>query len=267
MGEHRAGIGVIGGSGLYSLLESPEEVKVDTPWGETSDVIGLAAVEGRAVAFIPRHGRGHTIPPHRINYRANLWALHSLGVERVIAPCAVGSLRADRPPGSLVVCDQFIDRTAGRRATYFEGPQVAHLSAADPYCDQLRPLAVDAATAAGLQAHDRGTVVVVEGPRFSTRAESRMYAALGCDVINMTQYPEVALARELGMCYTGMALVTDYDTGLEGLPEVKPVTQEQILETFRAATGALRAALTRLITLVPAERSCACAPAPAPINH
>lgn len=267
MADQAAGIGVIGGSGLYSLLEGAEEVEVDTPWGEPSDVLSVATVEGRGVAFLPRHGRRHTIPPHRINYRANLWALHSLGVTRVLGPCAVGSLRADRAPGSVAVCDQFVDRTASRRQTYFDGTSVAHLSAADPYCAQLRPLALDALRGAGLEAHDGGTVVVIEGPRFSTRAESRMYAALGCDLINMTQCPEVALARELGMCYVALGLITDYDAGLEGAPGVLPVTQEQILATFAAATESLRAALRSLIVAIPEEHSCECAAVPATISH
>src|SRR4029077_7242572 len=145
MAEQRAGIGVIGGSGLYSLLDSAEEVEVDTPWGEPSDVIALATGEDRAVAFLPRHGRGHTVPPHRINYRANLWALHRLGVERVLAPCAGGSLGGEHAPCEVVVCHQLVARTHGRSDTFFDGPEVAHLSAADPYCEELRPLAAAAA--------------------------------------------------------------------------------------------------------------------------
>ena len=156
---------------------------------------------GRAVAFLPRHGRDHTIPPHEINFRANLFALSSLGVERVIGPCAVGSLRPELEPGSVVVCDQFVDRTRGRRDTFFDGPKVAHLSAADPYCSELRPLAAGRRTPGRLPRRRRRHVVVVQGPRFSTRAESQWFQRMGADVVGMTQYPEVVLARELGMCY------------------------------------------------------------------
>jgi 5'-methylthioadenosine phosphorylase len=262
-----ATIAIIGGSGLYQLLDHAEQVDVDTPYGEPSDSVAVGLLGDRPVAFLPRHGRRHSLPPHRINYRANLWALSSLGVERVIGPCAVGSLRAEHPPGSIVVCHQFVDRTSGRRDTIFDGPEVAHLSAADPYCAQLQPLAARAAREAGFNASEGGTVVVVNGPRFSTRAESLMYAALGFDVINMTQYPEVVLARELGMCYVALALVTDYDVGLEHDPEIPAVTQEEVFVTFRSSTDTLRDALRRLVELTPAERTCNCADAPRPIAH
>lgn len=260
-------VGVIGGSGLYSLLDAAEEVEVDTPYGEPSDRVTVGDLGGRRVAFLPRHGRRHTVPPHRINSRANLWALRDAGAERVIAPCAVGSLRAEHAPGTVVVCDQFVDRTHGRADTYFDGPRVAHLSAADPYCAELRPLAAAAARDAGLPAHEGGTVVVVNGPRFSTRAESRMYAGLGFDVVNMTQYPEVVLARELGLCYVALALVTDWDAGLEGQPGVVPVTQEEVFTVFRRSTDAVRAAITRLVELIPGVRSCGCDARPQPIEH
>ena len=266
-GTAPARVGVIGGSGLYRLFDDAEEVEVETPYGPPSGTLTVADVEGRPVAFLPRHGPGHTIPPHRINYRANIWALHSSGVEQVIAPCAVGSLRAAHPPGSIVVCDQFADRTSGRRDTFFDGPEVAHLSAADPYCERLRPLAAAAARAAGLEVHEGGTVVVVNGPRFSTRAEARMYAALGGDVINMTQYPEVVLARELGMCYVNLSLVTDYDTGLEGAPEIRPVTQDEVFAVFRRSTDTLRDALRRLLATLPLQRDCPCVTAPQPLPH
>ena len=222
--ERRAAIGVVGGSGLYRFLDDVETVEVDTPYGAPSDRVALAELAGHRVAFLARHGSRHTLPPHRINYRANLWALGELGVERVLAPCAVGSLRAEHAPGEVVVCDQLVDRTAGRADTYFDGPEVAHLSAADPYCAELRPLAAAAARAAGLTVHEGGTVVVINGPRFSTRAESAHYTAAGWNVINMTQYPEVVLARELGMCYVNLSLVTVYDCGLASSPHVRPVT-------------------------------------------
>lgn len=267
MPDVRATIGVIGGTGLYSLVDHAESVDVDTPWGEPSDVISVAAFGGRPVAFVPRHGRGHTVPPHRINYRANLWALHSLGVERVLAPCASGSLSADRSPGAMVVCDQYVNLTSGRADTYFDGPEVAHLSAAYPYCEELRPLAVAAARAAGMPTHQGGTVAVVNGPRFGTRAESHWLRRMGCDVVNMTQYPEVTLARELGMCYVGMALVTDYDSGIEDDPEIRPVKQEDVVAVFGRSTERLRETLRALVEQIHAQRTCGCAAAPTPINR
>lgn len=266
-GGQTATIGIIGGSGLYSLLDLADEVDVDTPYGPPSDRMTIGDLGGRRVAFLPRHGRGHTFPPHRINYRANIWALHSAGVERVIAPCAVGSLRAELSPGTVVVCDQFVDRTAARRDTYFDGPDVAHLAAAEPYCAELRPLASQAVRDAGLTVADSGTVVVINGPRFSTRAESRTYAAHGFDVINMTQYPEIVLARELGLCYVALALVTDYDAGLEGDPTVRPVTVDDVLAVFARTMDTLRVALRHLVAAVPATRSCNCGEAPRRLNR
>ena len=258
-------IGVIGGSGLYSLGVPEEEVSIETPYGSPSDAIGLIRVGTHLVAFLPRHGRGHTIPPHQINFRANLYALHSLGVERVIGPCAVGSLRSELEPGSVVVCDQFVDRTRGRQDTYVEAPKVAHLSAADPYCPELRPLASAAARQAGFRVTDAGTVVVVQGPRFSTRAESKWFQQMGADVIGMTQYPEVVLARELGMCYVTLAMVTDYDAGLPGRPDVAPVTHEEVIAAFDRGRERLIRALDGLISLVPDSRGCGCGTLPEPL--
>lgn len=261
-------IGVIGGSGLYSFLDDITEVPVQTPYGAPSDSLLVGEYAGRGIAFLPRHGRDHSVPPHRINYRANVWALHSLGVRRLIAPCAVGSLRADRAPGDVVVCDQLIDRTHSREGTFFDGPAVAHAGFADPYCAELRPLAADAARAAGLRVHDEGTVVVVQGPRFSTRAESRHHAAGGADVINMTQCPEAALARELGMCYVNLSLITDWDSGLEAEPGIRPVTQQEVFAVFSQNTERLRDALVRLIAALPEDRGCDCAAQRAvPLQH
>jgi len=255
----RARIAVIGGSGLYSFWAPSETLSPDTPYGSTSGPISLADVDGRSVAFLPRHGPAHTVPPHSINYRANIHALHELGVERVIAPAAVGSLHARVAPGELVVCDQFIDRTWGRSSTFFDGPAVAHVAMATPYCEELRPLAAKAARSASFTVHESGTCVIIQGPRFSTKAETRMHAALGGDVVSMTQYPEVALARELGMCYVNMSLVTDYDAGLDESPEVKPVTQERVFHVFEQSLERLCRALVELIRAVPAERGCPCA--------
>ncbi len=254
----RAEVGVFGGSGLYELLEDAEAVPCPTPFGDPSDVCTVGRLGGRRVAFLPRHGRRHAIPPHRINYRANVAALHALGVRRILAPCAVGSLRAEIGPGDFVVPDQFVDRTHGRSDTYIEGPQVRHVSAADPYCPELRAVTSDMARALGVRVHDRGTLVVIQGPRFSTRAESRWYAASGWDVIGMTGYPEAILARELGICYATIALVTDHDAGLEGAPDVAPVTHERVLEVFAENVARVRRLLERAIANLPDEPGCTC---------
>ena len=263
----RADIGVIGGSGLYRFAQARERVRVETPHGDPSDEITIAGVAGRSVAFLPRHGRGHTIPPHRVNYRANAWALRELGCERVLGPCAVGSLRRELAPGDAVVPDGYVDRTHGRADTFFDGGEVAHLAAADPYCPELRGPALAAARAAGLVAHDGGVLVVVNGPRFSSRAESRWFRSAGWDLVGMTNYPEVVLARELGMCYATVCMVTDYDSGLDDDPGVAPVTQEDVLAVMERNTERLVATLTALIGTIPRERGCSCGDAPRPISH
>ena len=186
----RAEIGVFGGSGFYSLLEDVREIKVDTPYGPPSDSFFLADVAGRGVAFLPRHGRKHTIPPHRINYRANVWAMRSLGVKAVISPCAAGSLQLRVKPGDFVVCDQFVDRTRTRPHTFYDGPIVTHLSSAETYDPTLRALAIATIRDHGIEVHERGTMVVIEGPRFSTKAESKWFSDAGWEVIGMTGYPE-----------------------------------------------------------------------------
>ncbi len=223
-----ADIGVIGGSGLYSLLADAEEYYVATPFGQPSDAITVATVAGRRTAFLPRHGRDHRYPPHRIPYRANVWALRELGVRQILAPCAVGGLRADLGPGSVVVPDQLIDRTSARAQTFYDSGAV-HVNFADPYCPLGRRTVLLAASDHGITATDGGTMVVVEGPRFSTRAESRAYASMGGTVINMTGHPEAVLARELAVCYTAVALVTDLDAGVEG---ERGVTQEEVFRVF-----------------------------------
>lgn len=257
-----AELGVFGGSGFYAFLDDVEEVEVDTPWGRPSAPLFVGSVADRRVAFLPRHGTGHEIPPHRINFRANVWAMRALGVTRVLGPCAAGSLRPDVAPGSFVVCDQLVDRTWGRGDTYFDGPTVNHVSFAEPYCPELRRVAVDAGRAEGVTVHDGGTMVVVQGPRFSSKAESRWYRAAGWDVIGMTQYPEAYLARELGLCYAGIALVTDYDTGLEDDPSIEPVSHDAVFEFLHANVDNVRRLLFRALPEVPAERGCGCAAAP-----
>jgi 5'-methylthioadenosine phosphorylase len=254
-----AEIAVIGGSGFYEFLDDAAEVEASTPYGPPSAPVTVGTVEGRRVAFLPRHGRHHEFPPHRLNYRANLWALRQLGVRRVFGPCASGSLRPDVAPGDFVVLDQLVDRTWGRSDTYADGPEMVHLGFADPYCPELGAAVVrGAAGVAGLRLHGRGTVVVVQGPRFSTRAESAWFRSAGWDVVNMTQYPEAYLARELGMCYSGVALVTDYDTGLEGVEGIEPVTMDAVLVVLAANVERTRRLLLAAIPAVPEHPGCRC---------
>jgi 5'-methylthioadenosine phosphorylase len=264
-----AEVAVFGGSGFYAFLDDVDEIDVTTPFGAPSARIALGAVGGRRVAFLPRHGPAHELAPHRINYRANLWALHELGVTRILGPCAAGSLRPDVHPGDFVVCDQLVDRTRGRADTFYDDI-VHHVSYADPYCAELGAVTVATARASGITVHERGTVVVVPGPRFSTRAESRWYRAQGWDVVNMTQYPEAYLARELGMCYSGIALITDYDTGLEGSADeggagVEPVTMDEVFAFLERNAARVRDMLFDLIPAIPATRSCGCGSARGPL--
>ena len=202
-------IGVFGGSGFYRFLDDFEEVPLATPYGPPSAPVRIGRVEGSEVAFMPRHGDEHTLPPHRINYRANIWAMKEVGVRRIVGPSACGSLKPELSPGTFVICDQFVDRTRARESTFYDGPQTTHVSAADPYCADLSETLAASAEAVGVPVQRGGTVVVIDGPRFSTRAESRWFSAAGFDVVNMTQYPECWLARELGLCYANVSLVTD----------------------------------------------------------
>ncbi|HEX6499898.1 MAG TPA: S-methyl-5'-thioadenosine phosphorylase [Micromonosporaceae bacterium] len=251
-----ADVAVIGGSGLYALLDDAEEHTVTTPYGSPSDPITVATVDGRRVAFLPRHGRDHRFPPHRIPYRANLWALRAIGVRQVVAPCAVGGLRPELGPGTFVVPDQLIDRTSGREQTFYDCGGAVHINFADPYCPVGRRAVLDTAAATGIPVQDGGTVVVVEGPRFSTRAESRWFAeGLGASVVNMTGHPEAVLARELALCYTSIALVTDLDAGVEG---ELGVTQDEVFRVFAENTERLRALLLKVVVALPDQRGCAC---------
>jgi 5'-methylthioadenosine phosphorylase len=253
-----AEIGVFGGSGFYSLLANPVERTVNTPYGHTSDRIAVGEIGGRRVAFMPRHGAGHRLPAHAVNYRANVWAMWSLGVRRIIGPCAAGSLQPQVRPGDFVVCDQFVDRTNSRADTYYDGPVAVHISSADPYCPELRPLAMKVGQALGITMHEGGTVVVVQGPRFSTRAESRWFTAMGWQVINMTQYPEVVLARELEMCYLNISLITDWDVGLEGMPDVAPVSVEEVIRVFGENNERVKRLIEELTPAIPGQAACAC---------
>jgi len=256
--EERAEIGVIGGTGFYKFLEDITEVKVHTPYGAPSDLVALGSVRGRKVAFLPRHGRYHEFPPHMVNYRANLWALRELGVERVIGPCAAGSLQPEVKPGDFVFCDQFVDRTTGRKDTFYDGPKAVHISTAEPYCPEMRGVALDVAGRMKIPYHSDGTMVIIQGPRFSTKAESRWFSSMGWKVINMTGYPEVVLAKELGMCYLNISLITDYDVGLEGRPDIKPVTADEVVKVFSEHNEILKQLIKAIIESLPPKRTCKC---------
>jgi 5'-methylthioadenosine phosphorylase len=245
----RADLGVIGGSGFYEFLSEAERVAVSTPFGDPSDELVIGELEGRRIAFIARHGQGHRFQPHRVNYRANLWALRSVGVRQVLSPCAVGSLRPELGPGAIVVPDQVVDRTWGREHTVYdaEGP-VVHVGFADPYCPHGRRAVVDSARAAGKEVADRGTLVVINGPRFSSKAESHWHQQAGWTVVGMTAMPEAAIARELAMCFTTIALVTDHDAGVHG---GEAVTHEEVLRVFAKNVGALKQLLRSTIRTMP----------------
>ena len=256
--DRAAPLAVIGGSGIYRFLDEVTEVEVDTPWGPPSAPVSIGRLGDRTVAFLPRHGAGHHLAPHRVPYRANLWALREVGARRVYAPCASGSLRPDLAPGEFVVCDQLVDRTSGRADTYFDGDVVNHVSFAEPYCPELRRVVLEAGAQAQTTVHDGGTVVVIQGPRFSTRAESQWFRANGWDVVNMTQYPEALLARELGLCYAGIALVTDWDAGVEGDPSLSAVTQTDVFAVMEANAHHVRSLLFAALARVELEPGCGC---------
>lgn len=253
-----AEIGVFGGSGFYAFLEDPEEIEVDTPYGKPAAPVTVGTIADRRVAFIPRHGMDHEFPPHKVPYRANVWAMKEVGVTRLFGPSAAGSLRRDIPPRTFVISDQAIDLTKGREYTFYDGPVTTHLSFADPYCPTMREALLQQARALDIQHRDGGTMVVIEGPRFSTRAESKMFAQAGGDVIGMTQFPEVALARELELCFANVALVTDYDVGVD---DIAPVSHAEVLKVFGENIEALRDLLFAAIPSLPMERTCPCATA------
>ena len=253
-----ADIGVFGGSGFYKFLDNIEEVKVETPYGSPSDSVFIGTIGQHKVAFMPRHGRSHTIPPHLINYRANVWAMKSIGCSRVISPCAAGSLQKHVEPGHFVICDQFVDWTDGRKSTFFDGPVVTHVSAANPYCEEMRQAAVATAKKLGITVHETGTVVVINGPRFSTKSESKFFTSQGWEVINMTQFPEAYLVKEMDMCPLNISLITDYDAGLVG--EVPPVQHAEVIKVFNENNEKLKSLLFNLIESLPVERTkCSCA--------
>lgn len=250
-----APVGIVGGSGLYEFFDSPTSIVVDTPYGSPSAPLTRGTVQGRDAVFLPRHGAHHEYPPHLINYRANMWALASLGVQQVLAPCAVGSLTTAHPAGAFVVPDQLVDRTTTRERT-FVTRGVNHVPFADPYCaDGRAAVAKAGADVIGTELFTAGTMVVIDGPRFSSRAESQWYAAAGFTLVNMTGQPEATLARELGLCYTAIALVTDMDAGIDG---GSAVTQDEAIAVFRASMGTMRELLAQSINVLPEVRACAC---------
>jgi 5'-methylthioadenosine phosphorylase len=251
-------VGVFGGSGFYSFLADVDEVEVATPYGPPSAPVTIGEVGGKRVAFLPRHGVNHELPPAQINYRANVWAMKELGVRRIIGPNASGALKAELELGEFVVCDQFVDRTHGRNDTFYEGPETTHVSAADPYCPELRGILVETARELGIPVRDGGTVVVVQGPRFSTRAESKWFQDAGWDVINMTAYPEGYLARELQLCYANISMVTDHDVGVVGTP---PVSHHQVIEVFTRNNEKLRELLFAAIPKIGPQPQDVCATA------
>ena len=255
----QAEIGIFGGTGIYDsgLLSESREVTIDTPFGETSDSITVGLYKGRKVAFMPRHGKKHTIPPHLINFRANIWAFKEMGIKRIIAPSAVGSLKEELRPGDFVIPSQFIDFTKSRKYTLFEQGKVIHISVADPFCSELQNATYDSAKKINLHLHRDATYVCIEGPRFSTRAESKFYKdVIGADIIGMTLVPECQLAREAQMCYVSISTVTDYDVWSE-----KPVTAKEVIETLSKNVQTTKKMLSILLECIPEKRSCSCAKA------
>lgn len=258
MSGAQADIGVFGGSGFYSLLPDVAEVEVSTPYGSPSDRIAIAKIGGKSVAFLPRHGSRHTIPPHRINYRANVWAMHSLGVRYLISPCAAGSLQASVEPEDFVLCDQYVNRTWGRADTFYDGPEVYHVSSAKPYCPHLRALAAEVIRRRDISLHEKGTMVVVQGPRFSTEAESQDFTARGWRVINMTQYPEAYLALEKNIAVVNISLITDYDAGLVAAGSIAPVTQDEVFSVFKKNAERIKQVVLDLAESIPLDLESPC---------
>ena len=256
--EESAEIGIFGGTGIYDsgLLDDVHEITIKTPYGMPSDAITVGTFKGRRIAFLPRHGRGHTIPPHMINFRANIWAFRELGISRIVSPSAVGSLREDLAPGRFVMPSQFLDFTKSRKGSFSEEGRVIHISVAEPFCPEMQSSVLAAAQEKDMQIHTDATYVCIEGPRFSTKAESRFYRSTGAERIGMTLVPECQLAREAQMCYVSIATVTDYDVWAE-----KPVTTKEVMATISENVKRTRDLLTSLIGRVPHSRGCSCAKA------
>jgi len=252
-------IGVFGGSGFYSLLENPAVKEMETPYGKPSSKVTIGKIGNHDVAFIARHGERHQYPPHAIPYKANVWAFKELGVTRIIAPSAVGSLKKEIKPGEFLVPDQFVNFT--RRDDTFYHDQTVHIASHEPYCPDMRKLLIESGKSMGLSIHENGTVVVINGPRFASHAESVMYRQLGFDIINMTQYPECILAREQEICYANISIVTDYDTGVKDDPAVRPVSIEEVLRVFKANNEKIKQLIFNLVPKIAKERNCICATA------
>ena len=253
--KENAEIGIFGGTGIYDsgLLKEPKEITIDTPYGKPSDTITIGEFNGRKIAFLPRHGKKHTIPPHMINYRANIWAFKELGVKRIIAPSAVGSLKEEFEPGNLALPSQFIDFTKSRKGTFSEDGRVIHISVADPFCPKLQKVILNVTKTHGIKIHQDCTYVCIEGPRFSTKAESRFFRTTGADIIGMTLVPECQLAREAQICYVSLSTVTDYDVWAE-----KPVTAKEVMETLAKNVEMTKKLLTFVIDQIPEVKSCSC---------
>ncbi|MEM2099220.1 MAG: S-methyl-5'-thioadenosine phosphorylase [Candidatus Bathyarchaeia archaeon] len=251
----QAEIGIIGGTGLYDpkLLKNVEEVTLDTPYGKPSDTITIGELAGRRVAFLPRHGKRHSIRPTDVNSRANIFALKQLGVQRILAPSTVGSLRDEYKPGEIVFVDQFIDRTTRREQSFYTENRVCHISVAEPMCPEVRRTLISVATDLDLNYHSTGTYVCIEGPRFSTKAESRMYRAWGADVVGMTLVPECVLAREAELCYATIATVTDYDVWKD-----HPVCVDDIIRTMKGNIENVKRIIVEAVSRLPKERNCEC---------
>ena len=253
--QETAGIGIFGGTGIYDsgLLKESKEITIETPYGKTSDSITIGEFNERKVAFMPRHGKKHTIPPHLINYKANIWAFKELGVKRIIAPSAVGSLKEEFEPGNFALPSQFIDFTKSRKGTFSEDGRVIHISVADPFCPELQNIILDVVNEQQVKIHKDATYVCIEGPRFSTKAESKFYKSTGADIIGMTLVPECQLAREAQICYASISTVTDYDVWAE-----KPVTAKEVMETLSKNVEITKKILTLLINKIPETKSCSC---------
>ena len=251
-------IGIFGGSGFYSLLKGVSSYAVHTPYGAASDRFSVGELNGVPVVFLPRHGRHHQFPPHRINYRANIWGMREFGVERMISPGACGSLQNEIPPGTFVLCDQFVDRTSRQECTFYDGPAAVHISCSEPYCPAMREVCAQTASRLDIPCRDGGTAVIIDGPRFSTRAESKWYHSQGWDVINMTQYPEVVLTRELGMCYLNISLVTDWDVWIADEEGVKSVTADEVGRVFMENNERVLLLLEEMLPALAGDLSCDC---------
>ena len=251
----QAEIGIIGGTGLYDpqLLKNVEEVNVETPYGEPSAAITVGELTGRRVAFLPRHGKNHTIRPTDVNSRANIFALKKLGVKRILAPSAVGSLKEDCEPGDVVFADQFIDRTTKREQSFYTGSKVCHISVAEPMCPEIRATLIAIAENMGIRAHPTGTYVCIEGPRFSTKAESKLFRSWDADVIGMTLVPECVLAREAELCYASISTITDYDVWKDHV-----VSADEVVATMKASVEKVKRIILEAVSHLPKECSCEC---------